>query len=143
MSRRSRREEVNPRPFPARFSEDKRKDMKWLTLERIKQQCRIEQDFTEEDSLLEMYGESAEEVLLNHLRRSYEDIMEVYGRIPAPLVLASLMLVDTSYTHRSPVSPQNMSIVPYAFDILVKPYMRLADYNDNENNNNQYGCKNL
>jgi uncharacterized phage protein (predicted DNA packaging) len=134
---------VNPRPFPARFSEDKRKDMKWLTLERIKQQCRIEQDFTEEDSLLEMYGESAEEVLLNHLRRSYEDIMEVYGRIPAPLVLASLMLVDTSYTHRSPVSPQNMSIVPYAFDILVKPYMRLADYNDNENNNNRYGCKNL
>ena len=143
MSRRSRREEVNPRPFPARFSEDKRKDMKWLTLERIKQQCRIEQNFTEEDSLLEMYGESAEEVLLNHLRRSYEDIMEVYGRIPAPLVLASLMLVDTSYTHRSPVSPQNMSIVPYAFDILVKPYMRLADYNDNENNNNRYGCKNL
>ena len=117
--------------------------MKWLTLERIKQQCRIEQNFTEEDSLLEMYGESAEEVLLNHLRRSYEDIVEVYGRIPAPLVLASLMLVDTSYTHRSPVSPQNMSIVPYAFDILVKPYMRLADYNDNENNNNRYGCKNL
>ena len=117
-----------------RFSEDKRKDMKWLTLERIKQQCRIEQDFTEEDSLLEMYGESAEEVLLNHLNRSYEDIMQIYGRIPAPLVHASLMLVDVSYQHRSPVSPQNMSIVPYTFDILVKPYMRLA------NNVNDCNC---
>ena len=117
--------------------------MKWLTLERIKQQCRIEQDFTEEDDLLEMYGESAEEVLLNHLNRSYEDLMQTYGRVPAPLIHASLMLVDVSYQHRSPVSPQNMSIVPYAFDILVKPYMRLADYNDNENNNNRYGCKNL
>ena len=118
--------------------------MKWLTLERIKQQCRIEPDFTEEDSLLEMYGESAEEVLLNHLYRSYEDLMEVYGRIPAPLVHASLMLVDVSYQHRSPVSPQNMSIVPYTFDILVKPYMRLT-YNesDNENNETRYGCKNL
>ena len=115
--------------------------MKWLTLERIKQQCRIEQDFTEEDSLLEMYGESAEEVLLNHLNRSYEDIMQVYGRIPAPLVHASLMLVDVSYQHRSPVSPQNMSIVPYTFDILVKPYMRLTN-NENENNNN-YGCPKL
>lgn len=110
--------------------------MKWLTLQRIKQQCRIEQAFTEEDSLLEMYGESAEEVLLNHLRRSYEDIMEEYGQIPMPLVHAALMLVDVSYQHRSPVSPQNMSIVPYTFDILVKPYMRLADYNNNENNNN-------
>ena len=116
--------------------------MKWLTLSKIKQQCRIEPDFTEEDSLLEMYGESAEEVLLNHLRRSYEDIMEVYGHIPAPLIHASLMLVDVSYQHRSPVSPQNMSIVPYTFDILVKPYMRLATGNVNENNNN-YGCPRL
>ena len=117
--------------------------MKWLTLERIKQQCRIEPDFTEEDSLLEMYGESAEEVLLNHLCRSYENLMEVYGHIPAPLIHASLMLVDVSYQHRSPVSPQNMSIVPYTFDILVKPYMRLATENENEYNNNRYGCKNL
>ena len=116
--------------------------MKWLTLERIKQQCRIEPDFTEEDTLLEMYGESAEEVLLNHLNRSYEDIMQIYGRVPAPLVHASLMLVDVSYQHRSPVSPQNMSIVPYTFDILVKPYMRLTN-NENENDNNSYGCKNL
>jgi uncharacterized phage protein (predicted DNA packaging) len=116
--------------------------MKWLTLERIKQQCRIEPDFHDEDELLEMYGESAEEVLLNHLRRSYEDIMEVYGRIPAPLTHAAMMLVDVSYTHRSPVSPQNISAVPYTFDILVKPYMRLAN-NYNENNNNRYGCPRL
>lgn len=117
--------------------------MKWLTLERIKQQCRIEQNFTEEDSLLEIYGESAEEVLLNHLNRSYENLMEVYGHIPAPLVHASLMLVDVSYQHRSPVSPQNMSIVPYTFDILVKPYMRLTNYNNANDNNNTYGCKNF
>lgn len=118
--------------------------MKWLTLTRIKQQCRIEQTFTEEDDLLTMYGESAEEVLLEHLNRSYEDIMSVYGRIPAPLIHASLMLVDVSYQHRSPVSPQNMSIVPYTFDILVKPYMRLADTSYEQSNNNQrYVCKNL
>ena len=114
--------------------------MKWLTLAKIKQQCRIEPDFTEEDSLLEMYGESAEEVLLNHLNRSYEDLMQIYGQIPAPLIHASLMLVDVSYQHRSPVSPQNMSIVPYTFDILVKPYMRLANVEEPEN---KYCCGNL
>ena len=106
--------------------------MKWLTLQRIKQQLRIEEDFTEEDDLLEMYGESAEEVLLNYLNRSFDDVMEVYGRMPAPLTHAALMLVDTSYQYRSPVSAQSMSLVPYTFDILVKPYMRLATCNCND-----------
>lgn len=117
--------------------------MKWLNLELIKQQCRIEQDFTDEDEILQAYGESAEETLLNYLNRSYEDIMSVYGRIPAPLRHASLLLVDTSYQYRSPVSTQNMSLVPYTFDIMVKPYMRLAN-NDNENDNEKkYVCPNL
>lgn len=106
--------------------------MKWLTLSRIKQQLRIEADFTEEDELLTMYGDSAEAVLLNYLNRSYDDIIEVYGHMPAPLVHASLMLVDTSYQYRSPVSTQSMSLVPYTFDILVKPYMRLASCSCND-----------
>ena len=114
--------------------------MKWLTLERIKQQLRIEPDFHDEDELLEEYGESAEDVLLNYLNRSYEDVIEVYGHVPAPLRHASLMLVDTSYQYRSPVSAQNMSLVPYTFDLLIKPYMRLSS---NNINNTQYGCKNL
>ena len=117
--------------------------MKWLTLEQIKQQLRIEEDFTDEDKLLDMYGESAEEVLLQYLNRTYEDIMEVYGRVPAPIVQASLMLVDTSYQYRSPVSTQSMSQVPYTFDLLVKPYMRLTSPSTNVQNQNQYGCKNL
>ena len=106
--------------------------MKWLTLERIKQQLRIEADMHDEDSLLEMYGESAEEVLLNYLNRSYEEVSEVYGGVPVPLQHASLMLVDTSYQYRSPVSAQSMSLVPYTFDILIKPYMRLADQKEED-----------
>lgn len=116
--------------------------MKWLTLERIKQQCRIEPDFTDEDEILEEYGESAEETLLNYLNRSYENVISVYGRIPAPLRHASLLLVDTSYQYRSPVSTQNMSLVPYTFDIMVKPYMRLAECKTN-NEEIGNGCKNL
>lgn len=101
--------------------------MKWLTLDRIKQQLRIEPDMHDEDTLLEMYGESAEEVLLNYLNRTYAEVTEEYSGVPVPLQHASLMLVDTSYQYRSPVSAQSMSLVPYTFDILVKPYMRLAD----------------
>lgn len=117
--------------------------MNWLTLEKIKAQCRIEADFTDEDSLLEMYGDTAEETVLNAMNRSYTDVIEVYGRVPAPIVQASLMLVDLSYQHRSAVSPQQMYMVPYAFDLMVKPYMRLTSPYDNGQNQNQYGCKNL
>ena len=112
--------------------------MKWLTIEQIKAQCRIEQDFTAEDELLEMYGESAENTVLNLLNRDITDIYEQYGCIPRPLVHATLMLVDNAYKERSPISPQNMCVVPYTFDLMLKPYMRLTNYNVN-NNNNGYG----
>lgn len=100
--------------------------MKWLTLEKIKQQCRIETDFTLEDTLLTGYGESAESTILNHLNRTYYDLLEQYGTIPQDIINASLMLVDVWYQHRSPVEALSMSIVPYTFDLLIKPYMRLA-----------------
>ena len=58
--------------------------MKWLNLEKIKAQLRIEPDFHDEDEWLEDAGESAEEAIMEVLNRSYEDLYEVYGRIPAP-----------------------------------------------------------
>ena len=106
--------------------------MKWLTLEQMKAQLRIEADFTAEDTLLVNYGEAAEDTLLNYLNRPYQDIIELYGKVPMPLVQASLMLVDVSYQHRSPISVTNISLVPYTFDLLVKPYMRLTSPDESE-----------
>lgn len=97
--------------------------MKWLSLSLIKQHSRIEYDC--EDSLLTIYGEAAEETILNLLNRSYEDLKGNAETVPAPIIQASLMLVDHSYQQRSPVSTLNMSSVPYTFDTLIKPYMKL------------------
>ena len=103
--------------------------MKWLTIDAIKRHSRIDYDC--EDALLEMYGESAEETVLNIINRSYADVVEKFGTekhpIPAPLVHASLLLVEESYTQRAPITQTNLYVVPYAFDMMVKPYMRLAD----------------
>ena len=101
--------------------------MKWLTLEKIKAQLRIDPSFTLEDEILTMYGESAEDSVLDIIRRSYTEVMEKYGTVPTPLVHASLMLVDLSYKERGPVSSQNLYQVPYAVDFKLKPYMKLAD----------------
>lgn len=101
--------------------------MKWLTLDKIKDQLRIDPSFTLEDEILTMYGESAEDSVLDIIRRSYTEVMEKYGTVPTPLVHASLMLVDLSYKERDPVSSQNLYQVPYAIDMKLKPYMKLAD----------------
>ena len=101
--------------------------MKWLTLDKIKAQLRIDPSFTLEDKILTMYGESAEESVLDIIRRSHEEVLEKYGKVPTPLVLASLMLVDLSYKERGAVSSQNLYQVPYAVDFMLKPYMKLAD----------------
>ena len=97
--------------------------MKWLTIEMIKAHSRI--DFECEDDLLMLYADSAEQTVLNICGRSYEEIVEKWGEFPVPLIQASLMVVDNSYTQRSPASAQNLYSVPYTFDVLVKPYMKL------------------
>ena len=111
--------------------ETKEKIMKWLTLEEIKQQLRIEPEFEDEDTLLTRYGNSAEAVVLNMTKRTFDELkaMNPTGEdaIPDDLWEASIMLVEVSYHQRSPISQQNLSVVPYAFDMKIKPYMRLAD----------------
>ena len=112
--------------------------MKWLSIPLIKQHCRI--DGNGEDDLLEMYGESAEQTVLDVIQRDYTDLMERWGEVPKPIVHASLLLVSQSYERREPSSAQNIYTVPYAFDMLVKPYVKLASSNTNDNKKyNEYG----
>ena len=101
--------------------------MKFLTFDQIKAQLRLDDEQAlEEHDLLELYGEAAEDMVLNTMNRTMEDIIEQYGVVPKALVQAGLMLVAQSYQHREPASPQNLYTVPYAFDMLLKPYMKLT-----------------
>lgn len=101
--------------------------MKWLTLEEIKDQLRIEHDFDLEDTKLTLYGESAEQAILDLCRRTYDDFIDNYGAIPPTIRECSLLLVVMSYEHGTPASAQQMYNVGYTFDLKLKPYMRLAD----------------
>lgn len=101
--------------------------MRFLTLDEITAHSRIDdvRNGNSEASLLELYGESAEDTVLNYLSRSLEDLYETYGKVPAPVRQAALLLVDNSYEHRSPTTMQNLYRVDYSFDALLKPYMIL------------------
>ena len=109
--------------------------MKWLSISDIKKHSRIDYDC--EDALLELYGDAAEETVMNIIGRDYDDIVATFGTedtpIPAAIRQASLILVDTSYMQRTAVSTQNLYAVPYGFDTLVKPYMKLTHDEPEEN----------
>ena len=98
--------------------------MKYLQIDYIKQHSRI--DFDCEDAELELYGTGAEDTILYLCNRTYENLIGTYGEVPAAIIQVTLELVCNSYEHRSPASPQNLSAVPYNFDLLAKPYMLLA-----------------
>ena len=103
--------------------------MEYLTLEYIKKHSRI--DFDCEDDLLELYGNSAENAMAQVLNRGKDatemvaSLTEDYGKVPDPIMHATLELVDASYQHRSPADAQQMYYVLYGFDFEVKPYMKL------------------
>lgn len=98
--------------------------MKYLTIDYIKAHCRI--DFDCEDAELELYGQGAEDTILYLCNRTFENLIGTYGEVPASIIHVTLELVCNSYEHRSPASPQNLSAVPYNFDLLVKEYIVLA-----------------
>lgn len=104
--------------------------MKWLTMDIIKAHSRI--DFDCDDELLAVYANAAERTVLNVTRRTLSELEAMKDDdgdfpVPTPIVQASLMLVDHGYQQRSPVTQQNLYTVPYTFDMLVKPYMKLTE----------------
>ena len=96
--------------------------MKWLTIDLIKEHCRIDGD--DQNAVLKLYGEAAEEAVLNLCNRTMEDVVEEYGTVPKDLYVAALLQVEESYNHRSAVSQQQLYDVP-GFSLHVKPYIKL------------------
>lgn len=104
--------------------------MKFLTFNQIKAQLRLDDEQAQnERTLLEMYGDAAEDAVLTIIRRPLYNVKQVYGHVPKKLVQVTLLLVDEWYQHRASAEPGTLSPVPYAFDFMLKPMMRLAGEN--------------
>ena len=98
--------------------------MKWLEIEYIKQHARIDMDC--DDALLEQYALGTEDAMLALMNRTFENIMDVYGEVPAPIVNASLLIVAQCYQNRETVSSQNLSPIAYSFDFLIRDFILLS-----------------
>ena len=98
--------------------------LKWLSLDAIHQHCRI--DFNCEDAELEQYGIAAEQAILDLTRRTFENFIDTYGRIPDPIFNASLLLVQSLYKNRDAEEQRDSKEIAFGFSFMVKNYMYLA-----------------
>ena len=95
-----------------------------MSIDAIHAHCRI--DFNCEDAELEQYGMAAEQAILDLTRRTYDNFIDTYGRIPDPIFNASLLLVQSLYKNRDAEEQRDSKEIAYGFQFLVKNYMALT-----------------
>lgn len=106
------------------MTNDKDTDLKWLSIDAIHAHCRI--DFNCEDAELKQIGITAEQAILDLTRRTYENFIDTYGRIPDPIFNASLLLVQSLYNNRDAEEQRDSKEIAFGFSFMVKNYMVLT-----------------
>ena len=106
------------------MNEQKDTGLRWLNLDAIHQHCRI--DFNCEDAELVQFGVAAEQAILDLTRRTYENFIDTYGRIPDPIFNATLLLVQSLYKNRDAEEQRDSKEIAFGFSFMVKNYMVLT-----------------
>lgn len=106
------------------MNKQKETGLKWLSVQAIHDHCNI--DFNCEDAELEQMGIAAEQSILDLTRRTYNNFIDVYGRIPDPIFNASLLLVGDLYKNREAEDQRDSNEIAFGFSFMVKNYMVLT-----------------
>ena len=88
------------------MNEQNETGLKWLSIDAIHAHCRI--DFACEDAELEQMGIAAEQAILDLTRRTFDNFIDTYGRIPDPIYNATLLLVQSLYKNRDAEEQRDM-----------------------------------
>ena len=106
------------------MNEQNETGLKWLSLDAIHAHCRI--DFNCEDAELEQMGIAAEQAILDLTRRTFDNFIDTYGRIPDPIYNATLLLVQSLYKNRDAEEQRDSKEIAFGFSFMVKNYMVLT-----------------
>ena len=109
------------------MNEQNETGLKWLSIDAIHAHCRI--DFACEDAELEQMGIAAEQAILDLTRRTFDNFIDTYGRIPDPIYNATLLLVQSLYKNREnrdAEEQRDSKEIAFGFSFMVKNYMVLT-----------------
>jgi len=93
-----------------------------VTLSEVKAHLRLESDYTTEDSILQSYVDAAEKSIENWMNRTWANLLDNYGEIPADLKIAVLKLTESMYKNRGIEGAYATYQIPYQFKALITPY---------------------
>ena len=97
--------------------------MNYINLEEIKKQCNIENDFTEDDALLNIIGEAAEQWVEAQCNQALDELTaDSNGILPVPVKLAMLLFCSFMYDHRGTDDPP----LPPALFALLQLYKKYS-----------------
>lgn len=104
--------------------------MKYLTLKEIKKHLNIDEWYNSDDSYLISLGETAEQMVDEHINNCLSDIVnDNNGVLPGPLRHAMLLLVGNLYKNREPDAFTTVTEIPHSYEYLLYPY---RDYSQNK-----------
>ena len=106
------------------MNDKKETGLRWLNLNAIHERLRI--DYNDDDADLKAMAMDAEQCIIDLTRRTYENFIDVYGRIPDPIFTASLLLVGSAYKNREAEGQYDMKEIAFGFSFRVKNYMVLT-----------------
>ena len=92
--------------------------MQYLTLEEIKKQLNVDQEYTDDDEFLTLLGESAEDMVSQLIDCDLTELFAENGEMPASIKHAMRMLVDYFYSQNRGSSSESIDIPNAIFTIL-------------------------
>lgn len=95
--------------------------MRYLTIEKIKQQCVIDEQYTDEDSFLESIGNAAEDYVEQMVNQNLDELVAENGQLPPSIEHACLIVVDFLYAVQRGSNANDHSI-PECVDKIIKLY---------------------
>lgn len=94
----------------------------YLDIDLVKKHLNIESGYTDDDELLLLYMEAAEDAVRVHVNEDLETIAEKNGGcVPTPLFQAMLLQVGNLYQNREIVGTK-VETVPFAYQYLINLY---------------------
>lgn len=98
-----------------------------MTTAELKRQLNIEVTYTDDDVLLQLYLDVAQEAVINDLNYGTESTSGITGtNMPVSLKQAILLLAAHLYVTRTPVAFGQGYKIPLTFEYLINPYKQFT-----------------
>lgn len=90
----------------------------YVLLNDLKEHCLVDKDFFEDDNLMLIYINAAEDAVSKNLNKSLDDCLKD-GELPASIYAAILLYAANLYMNREPIAFAQSNELPLTYQYLI------------------------